>query len=308
MIYAAIAILAFLIASYTDLKSREAPEILTTGLILTGLFLHGWEAIVISSFSPLISSAYMAVLAFSFAFFLYKIGAWAGGDVKLFTGLGAILPSYGSLDYFPFLVFAASFIAVLPFIIAYLGYFFVAERNLRRLIKPVLFADLKRAVFSSAVLIAAYELVALLGVHWLFIAPIVYVFYKFKLLSLPIAIVLMAIYLFSDPAAFLAYSASLAALSFVLFFGIHAFKIARENILRKTVKAKDLEEGMIPAENVYIGRTKIADTKLARGLLPDEIEKIKKVRKEMKIKLSIPFVPVITLGLIILLVLEKVIK
>jgi len=308
MIYAAIAVLAFLIASYTDLKSRDAPEILTTGLILTGLFLHGWEAIVISSVSPIISSAYMTVLAFSFAFLLYKIGAWAGGDVKLFTGLGAILPAYGSLDYFPFLVFAASFIAVLPFIIAYLGYFFVAERNLRRLIKPVLFTDLKRAVFSSAFLVAAYELVAALGAHWLFIAPIVYVFYKFKLLSMPLVIVLMAVYLFYDSSAFLTYFASLTSLSFVLFFGIHAFKIAQENILRKTVKAKDLGEGMIPAEDVYIGGTRIADSKLARGLLLNEIKKIKKVRKEMKIKLSIPFVPVITLGLIILLVLEKVIK
>ena len=308
MIYAAIAVLAFLIASYTDLKSRDAPEILTTGLILTGLFLHGWEAIVISSVSPIISSAYMTVLAFSFAFLLYKIGAWAGGDVKLFTGLGAILPAYGSLDYFPFLVFAASFIAVLPFIIAYLGYFFVAERNLRRLIKPVLFTDLKRAVFSSAFLVAAYELVAALGAHWLFIAPIVYVFYKFKLLSMPLVIVLMAVYLFYDSSAFLTYFASLTSLSFVLFFGIHAFKIAQENILRKTVKAKDLGEGMIPAEDVYIGGTRIADSKLARGLLLNEIKKIKKVRTEMKIKLSIPFVPVITLGLIILLILEKVIK
>ncbi len=308
MIYAAIALLAFLIASYTDLKSRDAPEILTTGLILAGLFLHGWESIVVSSLSPIISSAYMTVIAFAFAFLLYTIGAWAGGDVKLFTGLGAILPVYGSLDYFPFLVFAASFIAVLPFIIAYLGYFFVAERSLRRLIEPVLLTDLKRAVFSSVFLVAAYELVALLGAHWLFIAPIVYVFYKFKLLSLPIAVVLMAVYLFSEPAAFLAYFASLASLSFVLFFGIHAFKLAQENILRKTVKARDLEEGMIPAEDIYTRGTKIADTKLARGLLLSEIEKIRKVRKEMKIKLSIPFVPVITLGLIILLVLEKVIK
>ena len=94
MIYAAIAILAFLIASYTDLKSREAPETLTTGLILGGLFLHGWESIIISSFSPIISSAYMAALAFFFSFFLYKIGAWAGGDVKLFTALTLLLPFY----------------------------------------------------------------------------------------------------------------------------------------------------------------------------------------------------------------------
>jgi len=184
----------------------------------------------------------------------------------------------------------------------------LADRRLRRIITPVFIKDLKRAIFSSAFLIAAYEAIAILGVHWLFAIPMVYVFYKFGLLSMPFVVALMIAYLFSDPAVFFTYFGSLLALSFVLFFGIHAFKIARDEILRKTVKAKDLEEGMIPAEDVYIGGTKIADSKLARGLLPDEIGKIKKARKEMKIKLSIPFVPVITLGLIILLVLEKVIK
>jgi len=52
----------------------------------------------------------------------------------------------------------------------------------------------------------------------------------------------------------------------------------------------------------------VADSKLARGLTEDELKKVRKAKTRLKIKLSIPFVPVITLGLIIVLLLENVIK
>jgi hypothetical protein len=108
--------------------------------------------------------------------------------------------------------------------------------------------------------------------------------------------------------AFLTYFASIAALSFLLFFGINSFKIARESVLRTTVKTKDLEEGMIPAEDVYIGKVKVADSRMADGLTAEEMRKLKKARKAIRVRLSIPFVPIILLGMILLMLLEKVIK
>jgi preflagellin peptidase FlaK len=308
MIYAIVAVIFFLIASYTDLKRREVPETLTIGLIGTGLFLHLLESLMKSDPGFIISSVYMAVLAFVFSYSLYRIGAWAGGDVKLFTGLGAILPYYGHFDYFPFLVFASTFIAALPFIAIYIGYFFIRVRKLREMIKPVLSKDFKRAIFSAAYVVASYEMVALSGLHLAFTIPLVYILYKIKRFSLPFIVIPLIFFYLSDTMAFLAYFASIAALSFLLFFGINSFKIARENILRTTVKTKDLEEGMIPAENIYIGKVKVADSRNADGLTAEEMRKLKKARKEIRVKLSIPFVPVILLGMILLMLLEKVIK
>jgi hypothetical protein len=97
-------------------------------------------------------------------------------------------------------------------------------------------------------------------------------------------------------------------LSFLLFFGINSFKIAKENILRMTVKVTELEEGMIPAEDVYTGKVRIANSRSADGLTIAEIRALKKARKEIRIRLSIPFVPIITLGMVLLMLLEKVIK
>jgi preflagellin peptidase FlaK len=308
MIYAIVAVIFFLIASYTDLKRREVPEALTIGLIGAGLFLHLLESLIKSDASFIISSVYMAVLAFVFSYFLYRIGAWAGGDVKLFTGLGAILPYYGQLDYFPFLVFASAFIAALPFIAIYIGYFFFRIRKLREMIKPIFYRDFKRAIFSASYVVASYEIAALSGLHWAFTIPLVYILYKIKWLSLPFIVIPMIFFYLSDTMAFLTYFASLAALSFLLFFGINSFKIAKENILRMTVKVKELEEGMIPAEDVYIGKVRIANSRSADGLTIAEIKKLKKARKEIRIRLSIPFVPIITLGMLLLMLLEKVIK
>jgi preflagellin peptidase FlaK len=308
MVYELIALLFFLLASYTDIKTREVPDSLTMGLIGIGLFLHVLDSLINSTLSPILSSTYMMVLCFVFSFFLYKIGAWAGGDVKLFTGLGAILPSYGRLDYFPFLVFATAFIAALPFAAFYISYFFVKIKALRKEIKGIIVKDVKKAVFSAAYVVASYEIVTLLGLHWIFTALVVYLLYKIRVLSLPFIVIPLVFFYLSDYFSFLTYVASVLALSFLLFFGIHSFKIAKEKILRRTVKTSELEEGMIPAEDVYSGKVKIADPKLARGLTIDEIKELKKVRKEIKIKLSLPFVPIITLGIVILLLLEKVIK
>ncbi len=308
MIYAIVAVIFFLIASYTDIKSREVPESLTISLIGIGLFLHLSESLLNSNPGPIISSVYMVVLAFAFSYLLYKIGAWAGGDVKLFTGLAAILPYYGNFDYFPFLVFASAFIAALPFIAVYIGYFFIKIKKLREMIKPIFYRDFKRAIFSAAYVVASYEIVALLNLHWLFTIPLIYILYKLKWLSLPFIVIPLIFFYLSDPMALVTYFASLAALSFLLFFGINAFKIAKENILRMTVKARDLKEGMIPAEDVYIGRVRVANSRSADGLTVAEIKKLKKARREIRVRLSIPFVPVITLGMVLLMFLEKVIK
>lgn len=308
MIYAAAALIFFAVASYTDIRRREVPGALTTGMIAAGLSLHLLESLIQSDPGFIISSAYMAVLAFAFSYLLYKIGAWAGGDVKLFTGLGAMLPYYGQLDYFPFLVFVSTFIAALPFIAMYIGYFFVTVRRLRKMVKPLICRDSKRAIFSAAYLTASYEMAALLGLHWVFAAVIAYLLYKLKRLSPPFIVIPIVFFYLSDPIALMAYSASIAALSFALFFGLSSFKIARENVLRRTVKASGLEEGMIPAEDIYIGKAKVADSRMADGLTADAVKRLKKARKGIRVRLSVPFVPIMMLGMVLLMLLEKVIK
>ena len=121
-IYFAVTLAGFTAASYTDLKTHEINPLIPKLLIATGLTLHLIESIATGTASPLLSSITNALLAFLFSYLLFIIGAWAGGDVKLFTAPGAILPSYGHFNYFPFYSFAASLLAIFPFIVLYVSY------------------------------------------------------------------------------------------------------------------------------------------------------------------------------------------
>src|SRR3989344_1185779 len=89
-----IVLIALLISSFIDMKTREVPDELSIGLIAAAVILkilHGFE---IGSFSVLIYSVigFLAFLALSLI--LYHTRQWGGGDAKLFMALGIALPYY----------------------------------------------------------------------------------------------------------------------------------------------------------------------------------------------------------------------
>lgn len=69
-----------------------------------------------------------AALAFGIGYVMWLTGGWAGGDVKLFTALGALLPFYipphveGAPYPFPLTILFNSVIAILPILLVYTAY------------------------------------------------------------------------------------------------------------------------------------------------------------------------------------------
>ncbi|KUO43172.1 MAG: hypothetical protein APU95_03405 [Hadesarchaea archaeon YNP_N21] len=93
---AALALSASAVACYTDLKSRIIPDRLTLPLIIAGIsFYLLWGAAKLDLIAML-SGAIGASVAFAIGYLLWLAGGWAGGDVKLFTSFGALIPSYSS--------------------------------------------------------------------------------------------------------------------------------------------------------------------------------------------------------------------
>jgi Flp pilus assembly protein protease CpaA len=85
-----IATMALLIASYTDLKTREVPDWVSYGLIFTALGIRlifsiqlGYEIIL----SGVIGLLICIVLGYMF----YYSRQWGGGDSKLLMGMGAVI-------------------------------------------------------------------------------------------------------------------------------------------------------------------------------------------------------------------------
>lgn len=116
---------AVVLATIQDLKTREVPDSLNSGLIVLGFALaalrwafgEGWEVIVNTTLG--------FGFGYGFGALLYYARQWGGGDAKLLAGLGALLGMFSTHEVFVVgysttgLVIAASVVAVSG-VIAYL--------------------------------------------------------------------------------------------------------------------------------------------------------------------------------------------
>ncbi len=125
---AAIALLGTSVVAYTDWKTGYMPDKYTHALILLGAvllpFYHG--------ISYALANYAVAAIVFGLCFILYIFGQFGGGDVKLFTALALLVPSYparlAALGFhpvaapYPFVLSVFFAAAVLAMLFVSLGY------------------------------------------------------------------------------------------------------------------------------------------------------------------------------------------
>ena len=256
------------IASYTDLKKRIVNNWLSYSLIIIGLAGHFIWAAIESNPMIFVFSAVSAAGGFGFAWLLWKIGVWAGGDVKLFTGLAALNPTnlfilglmwapFGGLSapvqlpIFPISLFIFSVFAMLPYgsLISAHGIWKRKEERSK------LWADAKqRAVhtFQLSLAIVGFSwILTSFGITTWALLPILIVFGLIKngKARTIVAVVLFAWATYNAAAE----SVSQFVLLFVLFFGLYLliklYSVSK-TILREKKKIINLEEGDIPAETL----------------------------------------------------------
>jgi len=92
---AGIAIVGACIAMYTDLfKNRIIPNRLTFPLIVIGVISYIPLGVYRGDPLTVVSGLLGAAIAFAIGYAMWLTGGWAGGDVKLFTAFGALLPMF----------------------------------------------------------------------------------------------------------------------------------------------------------------------------------------------------------------------
>lgn len=260
----ALAIFAVCAANYTDLKKRIIPNKLTLPLIVAGVIFYALLGFYKANLWTSMSGALGAALAFAIGYAMWLAGGWAGGDVKLFTALGALLPKYtppyGEAPYpFPLTLLFNSVIGVAPILLAYIVISCVRKPGVGgRIISPLRRSAL-RYIEAPWVLIGCsalgLEASSLLGLGWLrwpFIALLIFILYRvpFKV-RFPIAAALTLYRFYLAPLAaaeaFLIILCLLPSLRLL----ISAIGVANREVLQKEVKITELKEGMIPAETIY---------------------------------------------------------
>lgn len=296
---------ALAIATLTDIRERIVPNKLTYSLIALGLGINALHSLAAGNLNFIAFSVIAAGYTFGFSLVLYRLGAWAGGDVKLFTGLAALNPVNPfiagklGLTFALFSPIGAPIFPIALFVFSVMSMFPVA-----------LFITLKRAVKEKkAFMLLLRDLVLVIGLSALIVlfSASGFSFAIVPILALPIAYFVVS-----------------------LMLSCRAF-------LKKSIKISELKEGMIPAERIiksgkgiervywegmksfinYIrhyritgaqtrGQRVIVDYTRARGVNAGEIRELKKLVKEGKledhitVKESAPMVPAIFVGYVLL--------
>ena len=271
-----IALLACLYASYTDLKLGIIPNKLTFPLIGLGIVLNVFYAFLIGNIWLMVYALIFTAGTFVLGYILWRLGAWAGGDVKLFTALAALLPFYPQIvNYnllgiqfpinatypFPLTLIINSILAILPFLLIFIFYIVLKKKPylMDELIAPL--KNYKKNIVLTLVITSA-------GAVTLVITP--YLPYQLILISL-ILIYLLTFVISKMPNRVKAVVVSVLIVFalyksvyltiigvIVLFLVLNVIELIKSLLTTVNKKAlqddyeiNDLKEGMIPAYNMY---------------------------------------------------------
>ncbi|MDD4250653.1 MAG: prepilin peptidase [Candidatus ainarchaeum sp.] len=322
-----ISIIGLIIATYTDLKERIVPNKLNFGLAILGLTIYAIQSIIELNIYPIIYSFLGLCIGFSFGWILWKLGVFAGGDVKLFMALGALNPftpalikigllTNSSLPIFPISLFLYSLIAFMPYGIVVIVYKLLNNKTERKKI----FFDMKKntiiAIHTAFFLSGSYIIINLfiqntvIEIFLVFIFLFVWNFLnKNKIILTSIS---MIIGIFLNYQMFFKNLLSLTII-IVILFGLIKLMTSMKILMSKKVLIKNLKEGMIPGitliwkgkkviikeklslkeiikqikENTLNSEKEIISSMRACGLTIQEIKELKKLSKQGLIEKTI---------------------
>ncbi|MFH1391365.1 MAG: A24 family peptidase [Candidatus Diapherotrites archaeon] len=272
LLYFFLSIIALLIATYTDLKERMVYNKLTYTLIGAGLGLKIIESIKAESIEPLLFAIGAGAIAFGVSYLLWKLGVWAGGDVKLVTALAivnpvnyAVLANAIQLTNWPFTtielpIFSFSLILYSALAVFPLGILmsFTALRKHPEIIGKTfeIMKDKSKNLLGLGILIAGLKLsIEQLAVTEFLIFPALII-----ISALPRKIRYLFVISVGIVGLVLNYEIFIMDAAFVFFpllIGYWFWKLyneTREYAFKETIKISDLEEGMI--SDVYMVQKK----------------------------------------------------
>ena len=256
--------IALFLASLTDLKTREVPDLLNYAMVCLGLGIAAIYSILFASWQPILQSVVGLGIGFIIGESMFYAGQWGGGDTKALEGIGALVgASVWNTQNFYFITFLVNIIIV--------GAFYGIAWSIALAIKhrKVFLAKLEETATAKPILAYRRFMMgfAVLGVACSFLAPI-----EIRLWII-------------GAVAFL----------YLLFYLWLAIRIIERNILTRPVAPETLTEGDWIATDIYVRGKYIAGPK-DLGVSNEQIRLLITLKKQKKIKTvvmksGIPLVP-----------------
>lgn len=86
------AIAGSLAAAAFDLKTTEIPDEIPYVMMGVAIVMYVVEAFITGNYSPILQSLFWGLILLGFGFLMYYFGQWGGGDAKLLSAIGFLLP------------------------------------------------------------------------------------------------------------------------------------------------------------------------------------------------------------------------
>lgn len=275
----------FLLASYSDLKTRNISNTLILFFLILGLSYNITSSLILGNFRFLLTILFSAVLSFVVFFVLWELGVIAGGDAKLFIALAFIMPNFEHtlhifnlgyekllvLPIFPILLFIASVFMVLPWILLYSKYLLLKKRYYKELLNEIFSRNnLLLTLDSILVVILAGLIISLFSFSnvllLLFVSFILtYTIFKIKIkknfysiilgLYLLVLIILISTNKLTNNS--LVFSVNTALIVIVISILIIYLKYIKDKVFIEKKKISELREGDLLLYNYYYSNKKL---------------------------------------------------
>ncbi len=276
-----VVLITLIIASISDMRTREIPDWISYGLIFFVLLTRGLQTVISKNHTYLTYSFVAFITFFAVGSLLYYTRQWGGGDAKLISGLMAAFATSpfnnAQQTFFPYPLVLILNILLVGALYAIIYAAILASKNKKTFI--VEFKKLNSEKRMHITKICVLILSVLFAILTFFYFP-------------PDLVISGGVF-----------SLVMLMLPYLLIF----VKSVEKTSLYKTIQPSKLAEGDWVREDVYKGK-KLIYKKQPFGIDKESIEILKKENiKKVLIKEGIPFVPSFLLGTIITLVLGKVI-
>jgi Flp pilus assembly protein protease CpaA len=86
------AIAGSLAAAAFDLKTTEIPDEIPYVMMGIAIVMYVVEAFITGNYGPILQSLFWGLILLGFGFLMYYFGQWGGGDAKLLSAIGFLLP------------------------------------------------------------------------------------------------------------------------------------------------------------------------------------------------------------------------
>lgn len=154
-----VALLGSALAGLYDLKTTEIPDWISLGMVATGLLINLSWSVVQWNPTYIFQSAAVGSVFFTFGLVMYMAGQWGGGDAKVLTGIGTLVPSLPAFSSAELLFPFSATLLVNVFVIG--AVYMIVYAVVFSLTKKGILADFKERTVSNKGRIALISLLPL---------------------------------------------------------------------------------------------------------------------------------------------------